>query len=282
MVLLTTLGCGTGRNGRSTPQQYTPPPALELATMQQDRLNKLALLRSGGVIELKWNDEKGSSHYEQGDITLLIGRPTHLALRIYKIDTLMWLGSNTDRYWFFDLMDKSDEVAYVGRFDQVTTDAALPGLIHPLRLIDLAGLSEIPAETPASYSEEHDAWLIECDGRGGRSRIYLDRTRNWPIVVESLDSAGQPLFRSRLTRYEPVESEGMPPAAFPRLPRRIEIEEVGRDGKAVLQLDGPTTIVDEATIKSATDLDRLLGRFLPDRIEALDETTRTEMHEVNE
>lgn len=248
----------------------TPPEYSIILDAQRERLAKLESLKSGGVIELNWKDAGGRSRYEQGDITLLLGLPNQLALRIHKLgDTFMWIGSDENRFWLFDLHDSEGSVAYIGRHQDFQPGEEIPGVIHPMRLVDLLGLGPLPAEATVDYDEEARAWRVDAAGRGGPIRIFFDPDRYWPIRVDALAPDGSIRYQSRLTRYAAIEAQGMTQAAFPRMAKRIEIREINESTRTVVTLDQPTTIVRVDQIERATDLDRLIESMHPDRIETL-------------
>jgi len=247
-----------------------PPPYAEIQRAHNARIERLSTLESGGNIELRWTDPDGGSHFEQGDIKLVWRLPRDLALRIYKFDTKMWLGSDDDQFWFFDLVTGEESVAYVGEFSGNEDDAGsreIPGMLQPMRLLDLMALSPLPEGGSVAWDPEEDAWRIEAAGRGGPVRIFLDRASLLPLRVDSLGDGGEPLYRSRHERHEKVPAEGIPYGDYPRIATRVSLVEPGADGEAVLFLDQPTARIDERRLDIMTDLDRLMSSLRPDRVE---------------
>jgi len=256
--------------GCSTPPKSEPPRVFDAALAreaQSDRLARLQTIRSGGVIELEWSDDRGD-HFEQGDLTLLIGLPNDLALHVRKqvSDPFVWLGSNADRFWYFDLLDRDSRKLYVGHHADLTGGDRVPGALHPLRLIDLAGLSPWPDAGDPAFDATANAWALPTTGRGGPMRVFLDAIGVLPVRIQSLADDGAVLYESVLSRYEPVAVDGLPRGAYPRVAHRIEVTDFGAGGRATVMLDGVTTRVDANQLKGVTDLDRLTSSLRPHEV----------------
>ena len=276
-VSTTLVGCNGNNKSSETPttniapENIVLPPMEEVTRRQSDRVAKLQHFRSSGIIELRWVDEDDDSHFQQADIRLLMALPSHLALQVYKVgNTYMWLGSDDEQFWFFDMLDGDAEVAYVGRYDSLDNGREIPGMLHPMRLLDLIGLSEMSDANEISFDQQEKAWVVEYTGRGGDVRAFLDERNLWPVRVDSLDEAGNALYSSRLSKYESIVAENMPRGDFPKMAKRIEIVEAGGEGNAIVQIQEPTTIITREKILRAADLERLLNNFKPKRVEQLE------------
>jgi hypothetical protein len=275
VVLTGALGAG----GCAAPPKAEPPRAFDAALAreaQSNRLARLQTIRSGGVIELEWSDDRGD-HFEQGDLTLLIGLPNDLALHVRKqvSDPFVWLGSNADRFWYFDLLDRDAKKLYVGEHADLSNGDRVPGALHPLRLIDLAGLSPWPDEGELVFDDALDAWALPTTGRGGPMRVFLDATGMLPVRIQSLAEDGAVLYESVLSRYEPVAVDGLPRGAYPRVAHRMEVTDIGAGGRATVMLDGVTTRVDTNQLRSVTDLARLTASLRPHEVIHLGEERPT-------
>jgi hypothetical protein len=275
MALLALVGCRTVQNG---PAPSDVPPYQELAAAHNSRVIQLRDLYAQGVIELRMGRRRALP--DQGNMELWLKQPRHTALRVEKLgEILAWIGSDEQRYWFFDLAGE-ERVLRVGRHDQAATfaDGAMP--IQPLALLDLMGVTPLAPSDPAaiiSFSSAHNAWAVETEGVGGPMRIYFDRSTRLPVRVETLTLDRQVALHSTLRRYESVRQEGMSPAAFPRLAQLIDIhgnpELAGTaqsglaDAHVKIAIASATGTVDQAQMERVFDLNRLIQGLRPARIE---------------
>lgn len=268
----------------------TKPPAVpnapaydHLAGVHNRRVDRLKRLHSQGVIELRWEDDRGK-HFEQGNVRLWLDLPHKTALRVEKLgDVLLWLGSDETEFWFFDLI--SDETMLVhGQHDQEIRSGAVGAIgLKPLALLDLIGLTPLPPRPPlaagdepstdlppdVSFDAQRNAWTVEAQGAGGRMRLYFDPMTFLPVRIESLDSEGIPVAASELDRHRPVETEGSLSVNWPRLPTLIDIDLGGQARSLKLALDSPTTIVEGQPMDRVFDLARLRKAMPTDHEELL-------------
>ena len=191
---------------------------------------------------------------------------------------LLWLGSDDEHYWMFDLMGE-ERVLYLGRHDEDPGEARRsPLLIRPLALVDLLALTPLPMPRPAgdgqsesndgvAFDAERDAWVITASGTGGPMRLYLDRRGGLPVRVETLSRDGEVLMFSSLGRYKSVPVAGVSRAALPRMPTLIDIADPGSTVAVKLALDQPGGDVDDQPWDRVFALSRLLQALRPERIE---------------
>jgi hypothetical protein len=276
------------------PQPTTEPPitdpgpsaaerAAELESMRVNmiarhnaRVALLTRFRSQGVIEFRWVDDEGTEHYEpQINARLWLQAPRHIALRGEKLgDTLLWLGSDADRFWLFDLTG-DEGVLFLGRHEE-TRSAARNGaglLVPPLALKGLLGLSPLPADAVLAAGGDGDpaAWSLTAPGAGGPVRLWLDEPAGFALRIEILNDAGEAVLTSVVTRYKSVPTPGIPQAGWPRLPTLIDIADLQGSISIKFALDGPTADVAEEDWDRLFDLDRLTEHLGPDRIETVGE-----------
>lgn len=266
MALLAASGCqhAPGPRGDGLP---TPEPIgyAVLRDAQNDRVRRIPTVRASGVIELRWRDEQGGSHFEQGDIRLFLRLPDRLSLQVHKLgETYLWFGADGGSCWLFDLLNKDDRVLYVGAASELGGRAEVPGALHPLRLIDLLGLTELPEDGVVTYSPEHDAWQVESTAQGGTIRLYFDRQTLLPRRVEGvagtvIECAGE------LREYESLAVDGLPPGYFPRIPTRARLTDARHHGEAAVALGELTTRINERAFRNAFDLEQLTRTLAPHR-----------------
>jgi hypothetical protein len=283
MVLVTSLICvGCASTPKSPGPPAEPPPTYQsLAESHNARVAKLQQLYATGSIEFRWKDDKGR-HFETGHAELWLSLPRQTALRIDKVgEVLLWLGSDDERYWFFDLLSKETSLR-VGRHDEaeVKLDGADGLGMRPLVLLDLLALTPLPvseADPTVAYAEVQKAWMVHIestqDGSGTdhvARRVYFDQTSLLPVRVELLNSHGEVALSSSLRRYESVRQAGVSPLAFPKLAKLVDIFQAGddeTDGSIKLALDEGTGIVDDQPLDRVFDVVRLSNALKPQRID---------------
>jgi hypothetical protein len=267
------------------------PAAHAIIVTHNERVAKLATTYSEGVIEIRWRDERGK-HFEGGDLDFWQTTGDRTALRVSKFgDVFLWLGSNEQEYWLFDLLNKDDRVLYRGRHDQQIERMSGLG-VKPLALLDLLGLTPIAEETaatssdqPAPYDSERKAYVIEAPGRGGdgaRMRMFFDRNSLLPVRVESIDPDGEIVAESAHSKHETVEMEGVGPMARPKMAEIIDIRrgenladadssENAADGEmsgeVKIAINTTTAYAHPALPARYFDLERLVAAMRPGRVE---------------
>src|SRR5687768_10032175 len=110
-------GCKSQPQGDNASRPAATPTYQELAAAHNRRVELLSRVYADGVIEIEWEDRDGQ-HHEQGDMELWIALPRNTALRVEKLgEVLLWLGSNQEHWWLFDMVSK-EKVLMVGRHNQ--------------------------------------------------------------------------------------------------------------------------------------------------------------------
>jgi hypothetical protein len=193
------------------------------------RVERLEAVESPVELVVKAVDEGGKTQTEQGEGNLKMVRPRKIALRIDKVSqTYFWLGSNDERYWWFDLRG-DEKVALVGTHalarPEVAARFGLP--VHPVDLLDLAGVAplEVSGQVLPTIRWADDARnvVVELSGRWGGKRLTIDPGTGEVSRVEMTDAAGTVVVSSRLERYERVPVRGQA-AAVARMATRIHAD----------------------------------------------------------
>ncbi len=260
------------------PSDLEAPSYAELARSHNQRIAQLTRVQARGVIEIAWTDESGVRRFRQGDVDLYLHLPRRTALRVSKLGNVyMWLGSDADRYWLFDLVD--EPTLYTGR--HAGSDRDTLQTVKPLVLLDLIGMGAMQefdeandtAPPQVTYNSATDTWVAESPGEGGPMRIFFDRTTLLPKHVETLSANGEVAYYSDIymSRYRSVPVPNVSAAALPRMATLVDIFSAGPNaeaqGEVKLGLDTPTGRIDERAFERVFDFSRLRRSMRPERIE---------------
>ena len=295
LLLLSTLLL-TGCIGDPAARDPAPPPRdlprlsyAEIAQRYNRNLAPLDRLWSRSDLVVRWIEQDGDERAESGDGHFIYVPPRRVALTLGKLGkTVLWAGSNDDHYWLIDNLD--DGVAYVGDHGPDAPDAihaparnAPPGPL-PFRPNDvgfLLGLRPLDASPPAGrpgyayVAPARNAYLIITPDR--RVRLRLEPDRLLPVRVELFDPRGRVVAVSELSNHQPLDTPGLPDARRPRLATDAWLyagetaasNRPDRRESMHLELSGLSAAAHRVR-PGVFDLDTLLDRYDPARVERLD------------
>ncbi len=251
-----------------------PPPAYEtFAAAHNERVGRLARVWARAVVELWYTDDRGRARREQGEGHFQVRRPGGVALSIGKLgETYAWLGSDEERFWFFDKFD-TPRVA-VGRFENTDKPCAeslgLPA--DPARMLDLMGLTAIPESGGVTaWSADGRAVVAVFDRAGTEERIHFDARSMLPARVEIEGRDPGDAIVATLDRYANVRLGGVG-GFFPTLASRVEIRHQTSGTRVALHLAD----MEDGSFRrgrlsdAAFDFDALRAIFRPSEIIDLD------------
>ena len=282
-------GCKSGQPVSNGPGEAAPSYQ-ELASAHNRRIEQLHTLYADGVVEIRWQDKNGN-HYEQGNMELWMQLPRRTALRVEKLSLVrLWLGSDDQRYWLFDLTG-DQKVLHVGKHNEVVKEDSGAFAVKPLALLDLMAMTPLPDSGHAAggksprfpavnYDQKLDAWVIEAAGGGGLLRMYFDRQSRLPKRVESVGEKGQASLVSTLDKYKPVDVQGISPLASPLMAHTIRVASTAASvmapavssahkasGEVSLFIDSATANADQKQLGHVFDLQQLIQSMRPDVID---------------
>lgn len=271
LATLLLVGCAAPPAGPDA--DADAPTYAALAAAQNRRLDQLARMQAGGSVELRWTDEDGR-HFEKADLDLLLELPARTALRISKLtsEDLFWLGSDPERFWYFDLLAEPTRLMTAPHGTAITAPGAgAPIALQPLVIVDLLGLTRMPdapGDAPVvRRDDERDGWVVSLEGTGGRVQLGFAAHTRLPAWVEALDGDGAIVATSTLEEYASVSAAGTAPLDLPRFPEKITIRDAEERGSVTLFLRDQTTRVDARRFERLFDLDTLVKVLRPQRIE---------------
>jgi len=242
-VVCVLLALAWSLSGCTTPDPIfdpeTPLPTHEeVLAGQREAVRGLERLWARAVVQVDGADAAGNELKEQAEGVLQVIPPDRLALSLGKLgDTLLYLGSNEERYWWFDLLDSDRRIAVIGRHELVTPEkAATLGVpVHPLDLVELLAI------TPLSEGSEVLGWdtsgrvIVEHPTRWGSRRIWLDPIDWKAWRVELLDEAGEQLASAELSDHARASVAG-DALTSPWVAGRLEVRAAGFDGEVRVSL----------------------------------------------
>jgi hypothetical protein len=256
------VGCAARQT--SGPHQALPRYD-ELVERYNRNLRGLDQMWARAVVVVRWVDHDGRRHTEQGNnSTFMMRGSDHLALSVGKLNTAIWIGCDSQRYWFFDLLD--ERIAYVGRHDQfhLLPEYTLPMQVRPVDLPKLLGLVPLdPMRLPDAPQvvRFEGNYIIAPPGTG--SRITVDPNTALPIKVELFARNGQLVAVAELRDPDRVEMHNVAQGGWATVQTRIHIELAASEESFTIQLSDMTDAggrlheKKRRALQNAFDFDRL-------------------------
>ena len=238
-----------------------PPAYSAIARAWNERVDGLDRLWARAVVRVEGNDAAGKRLSEQAEGHLQIVQPDDLALSLGKVgETRLHLGSDGERYWWLDSIDPDHAVALVGRHDQVTLEkAAALGLpVHPLDLIELLGITELPAKgRSVGGSKDGKLAVFNVPARWGSRWVWVDPATFEPRKIALADEDLNVLAEAELEKYAIVRIDG-DATRHPEVATRVIVRTPAFDGFVRMTLYEPRN---RSISAKAFDLGSLLKRY---------------------
>ncbi|MCK4872388.1 MAG: hypothetical protein KAS72_06660 [Phycisphaerales bacterium] len=257
--VLLVVGCAPRETGTTAQPAPPAPPYAQIARLHNERVQHLDRIWCRTVVVLEWLDEDGKRHKEQGEGHLQFIRypmaerqawgdqikaPARIAMDVGKVGNIgLWLGCNADRFWWIDIQE--EDAAYVAHHTNIGQPCCQPLSLpfHPIELIELLALIELPEEDAAQPRVEtstvQPVWRVTMPGTFSERRLEFDAFTHRVSRVELLDAQGEVYVWSELTDYQPVEITGMAPTQWPTMPRVIRMGQADDRLSAKITLNDP-------------------------------------------
>ncbi|MBL0927321.1 MAG: hypothetical protein IBJ11_06675 [Phycisphaerales bacterium] len=282
-------GCGTAPKGEG-PSEAPRVPLAEgpkygaVEKVFNERAARLQRVWALAVTSFRWTDAEGKSRWEQGEGHFQFVGPLSSAISVGKVgEVILWLGSDSTRYWMFDRTDAKR--AFVGRHERFSAETgrrvgmpATPRQILTLtgmtpmwaasrlervrwplttwvsQTVRLNGGATVIAQEPAAEGAVKGAW-----------RRYIDPATGEAARVELVDTAGRTVLYSELSEYTAIRLTGT--GALVRVPARMQIFHPETGASMSIALD-PPSIEDAAGSRrklqpSVFDFEQLVERLGP-------------------
>jgi hypothetical protein len=165
-----------------------PGPAYaEVAAKYNANADFLRQLCAPVTVRMRYYDKDGVERNEQGEGRLQIVQPDHVAMSVGKVgETFFWLGSDSHRYWWFDLSGKR-RLMYIGAHGNYELSQArrVGVVVAPLDLVRLLGIVALPEKGQTQMSEDGTLIGVTTDLEGGmRQRTWIDPKTYLPTKIE--------------------------------------------------------------------------------------------------
>jgi hypothetical protein len=252
--------------------------ARELIAAHNARVAQLQQVYTAGVIEVRWTDDRGR-HFEQGDASIWLDLPHRTALRIDKLDeVLFWLGSDADRYWLFDLLADESTLS-IGRTGRWNDQAQGPFAVDPRALLNLLALMPLP-DSATLVGADADSLTLQVPTARGRISYRFDLDTGLPTAIRVDEDTDRRLAASTLRRPGRAEQPDSLSINWPFMPMLIDVElfdEVDAvTGQLKIALEFATTDMETQPIDRVFDLDRLTQAFQPQHVFDVDQPAPVE------
>jgi len=250
------VACSNGPQAVPTPaaawNHMDAEQATSLLERYNDRVEGLERLWARATVVYEGSDSEGDRLREQGEGHLQVRRPRDVALTIGKLgDTRLYFGSNEERYWWIDTVDRDRKIAYVGDHEHMTPEKirrlGLP--LRPLGLIELLGISALDARNiESALQSDPDAGDAAPTQRltmikPGGTRVLFEFEGEDAIRMAEpsrivIASPAAPRIHADLSRYQ-TAFVGRNTNLRPRLATRFIVRGRAFDGEFRLSLYDP-------------------------------------------
>ena len=231
-----------------------------LQRLQEKRTVQFDRLVGSGVIEFKWEDEKGH-HRKQGDFDFWRSGDS-ISIRISKVGELIaWIGSDSKTSWMFDLT--SDEtILHIDDKSSLFADS------HTLLM--LIGLAPIPE---GEIVVEQD--VVQTTEENGRIwKVHYDVNTSKPQWIQLQD--GDQLLGSNLRDWLRVEIIDTHEMHWPATPSLVDLKSSSQDTEIKLSFASLSTIVEDEPMDRVFNLELLTNALKPNQTILSEKTIRSQ------
>jgi len=280
VVLMCVLSCAPDTARTNEEPTGGPPEWSSVEEAWNRRANSIDVLHGWGIAELRWFDEDGSSHMEQGELDLWYEAPDRLAIRISKFgETYLVYGSNGIHDWLYTNQSEellkwpSDQEVSFNMSDSLSVEPGLQ-LDADILLVSL-GLHRLPAGTgqPATWNRSYNAWEFDVEGISrSPMKWWFAEGEEYPLRMGITGAGHDVIMFEDQSRARSVRLPGIPVMAYPTLPGSITI--LNRNGeteasRTLVVFDGLTIDVDDQPMGRVFDVDAMEAGLKPRSVRML-------------
>ncbi len=251
----------------AAPQAAPLPTAAQIAAAERARVGALERLYARGILEVRSKDDQGD-HFDQGDLDLRWNRTMGLALSLSKLgDRWIWIGSDLSQWWIFEL--KSDPTRLrMGSLHgpRAGLAGAMPWLAGIRPLVPQEGAAVQPVEGGVRVPLAVPAGALPAgavlEAEFSTSSLLPMRT-----LLRLQDGAA---WRMDMSDWGGVETEGVGPTSWPRVPKRVRGTSGGGERWSTFSMALEVLRADASTTDKPGlyDLARLKTSFAPQQVES--------------
>ncbi len=270
VVLMCVLSCAPDTARTNEDPTGGPPEWSSVEEAWNRRANSIDALHGWGIAELRWLDEDGSSHMEQGELDLWYEAPGRLAIRISKFgETYLVYGSNGIHDWLYTNQEEEllkwpsgQEVNFI----LTDTDILLVSL----------GLRRLPAgsgQVTGTWSRSYNAWEFDVEGISGSSmKWWIAEGDEYPSRMGITRAGHDVMMWEDQSRAKMVRLPGIPVLACPNLPGSITL--LSRNGetevsRTLVVFQGLTVDVEDQPMDRVFDVDVMEAGLKPRSVRML-------------
>lgn len=258
VVILFVLACGGMVGGAAGCRQPTvdprgvplaPPPSYaDVAAAHNARVAALDPLWARVTVQVSGRDAEGRRLNEQAEGHLQLQRPASVSLTLGKLgETYFQLGSNDERYWWFDMLDEEVRAGVFGRHELANPwkleQLGVP--VHPKDLRAVLNVDPWPTDPAMGgrtfWSSDGQYVGVSLPAQNGRRVVWLDPETLQPRVVEIQGPDMEARVRATLSRerFVPVQTGQGGATVAPTLASNYRIRVIDLDAVISLSLWEP-------------------------------------------
>jgi len=230
------IGCVPKTGPTDRPKPYFGPTESMVDVVGRINQNhaKIRSLWARHTFEATVVDDKGKSHFVNGDGNLLFRKPRELRLIGNKdiAGTIFEAGSTADRFWLKVLPEL--ETMWWGYHANVGKPCTLDVPIRPDALVEVLAVSDLPTDFTTDpqpvmrFNNDADAYMFlwtkfAVDRRVPVREVWYDRATKLPKLVVYFDLEGRIVVRAYLAQHRPVPIDGVSESARPRVATDFKI-----------------------------------------------------------
>lgn len=234
LLLICVGGCAMQKTAQR-PQPYYGPTLTMAQVVQRINANNRPIrsLWARQSFEAHLVDDKGQSHFVNGDGSLLYLKPRDLKITGNKpFVKIFEIGSTADRYWL--AIPEQLDTMWWGWYRNVGKPCARDVPIRPDLVIQVLGVGDIDTDfnhQPAPvmrFNPDADAYMFVWSVHGpdrwiAQKEIWYDRKTLHPELVLLFDANGRVVLRAYLSDFAPVEMDAAAKEPPPMVPTNYRL-----------------------------------------------------------
>lgn len=270
VVLMCVLSCAPDTARTNEEPTGESPEWSSVEEAWNRRADSIDVLHGWGIAELRWHDEDGTSHMEQGELDLWYEAPDRLAIRISKFgETYLVYGSNGIHDWLYT--NQEEELL------KWPSDLEVDFILTDMdTLLVSLGLRRLPAgsgQAVATWNRSYSAWEFDVEGISAfPMKWWIAEGDDYPSRMGIAGTGHDVIMWEDQSRALTVRLPGIPITACPILPGSITI--LSRNGetevsRTLVVFQGLTVDVEDQPMDRVFDVDVMEAGLKPRSVRML-------------